>query len=174
MKRSIATLLLLCVGLSLCACSSDLPEAMNFYYLRSGDAIRYGTEDGLIAAEQREVPGNLETPEAFLSLYLAGPLNTTLHSPFPEGTEVEHLVLHQNSLILVMNDTLQNLSGVERTAAYACLARTCFSWLDVKEIVVLLPETETQESFSITLTRDSFLFLDESLPAETSKTLNGQ
>lgn len=163
MKKAVVFLLLLAFVLNFSACETDLGAPVRFCYLRDPEAIRYGSADGVLAWENRDLSGSRE-PEYLLTLYFSGPLEQGLVSPFPEGTATVELVLHQRNLILVMNQNLRELSGVALTEAYACIAQTCFSLMEVSQVTILIPEFEELDASSITLTRDSVALLDDVLP----------
>ena len=165
MKKYIAIGLLAALLLSLAGCGGSLKEPVSFYYLRHPDHITYGTEDGLVASEQREASGHIGDLNYLLTLYLVGPLDEGLVSPIPEGVTLENLVLHQKDLIVVLNERFSELSGLELTTACVCISATCFSLADVEEVTIISPETEFSEGVNLTLTRESVTFLDSSLPA---------
>lgn len=160
MKRMTLPLLLLC--LLLWGCGSSGKESIEFYYLRT--SYVYGSEDGVIAAETREHSGSLEY---LLSLYLRGPLDDGLKSPFPAGCEILEIRQERRSLRLTLDQSLGQLKDLDRTLACACLARTCFGLTDVQEVRITSGGPEGS-SFSITISRDSLILEDSSsLPAQT-------
>ena len=165
MRKTIVLLLLGAILLSLGACGSSLKEPVSFYYLRNPNTIVYGSADGLVAPEQREAAGHVGDLEYLLTLYLGGPLDDRLVSPIPEGVTLENLVIRQKNLILVLSSQFAELTDVELTAACVCIATTCFSLTDVDEVTILSPETHLSEGVSMTLTRDSVTFLDDSIPS---------
>lgn len=169
MKKLLSLALALCLLIGLCACSSSLKEPVTFYYVRHPDHITYGAADGFISPEEREASGHTGDLSYLLSLYLVGPLDETLLSPFPEGTRLENLVLHQDTIVVELSQELSSLSGVELSVACACISATCFSLTDAVEITVVSPETELHDGVSMTLTRDSITLIDDALPPEESK-----
>lgn len=169
MKRLFSLALALCLVVGLCACGSNLMEPVTFYYVRQADHITYGAADGYISPEEREAAGHIGDLSYLLSLYLVGPLDETLVSPFPEGTRLENLVLHQDTVVVVLSEEFSRLSGVELSVACACVSATCFSLTDATEITVISPETEMHDGVSITLTRDSITLIDDALPPEETK-----
>lgn len=160
MKRMTLLLLILC--LLLCGCGSSGKESVEFFYLRT--SYVYGSEDGVIAAETREHSGSLEY---LLSLYLRGPLDDGLKSPFPVGCEILEVRQESKSLQLTLDQSLSRLKDLDRTLACACLAKTCFGLTDAQEIRISSGSPE-ENLFSITISRDSLILEDNSsLPAQT-------
>ena len=163
MRKLVCVLTVLCLLAPLAACSS-LKEPVSFYYPRQYDAIAYGEEAGFISPEEREASGHWGDLSYLLALYLAGPLSEELVNPFPAGTLLENLVLHQDSIVIVLSGEFSQLSGVELTVACTCIASTCFELSEANEITIISDETELHSQVHITLTRDSILFSDDSLP----------
>ena len=49
MKRALSLLLILCLALTMSSCAGEVEKDVRFYYLRTGESIRYGSADALIA-----------------------------------------------------------------------------------------------------------------------------
>ncbi len=164
MKKWIAPVLVVLILVALAGCGSSLKEPVSFYYLRTAETIQYGAEDGMIASEEREASGHIEDLQYLLSLYLAGPLDLGLESPFPAGIKMDHLVIHRDSLVIVLSEDFSGLSGMDLTAACACLTATCFSLTDADEITIISPECGENDGVNLTFDRQSFALVDTYLP----------
>lgn len=166
MKKLTVCFLILILSLSLAGCESDLNEPANFYYPRKSDTIHFGTSDGLITMEPREVAGHSGDLRYILSLYLLGPLDSDLDSPFPDGTTLEDIDVAAGILTITLSDSFSQLSGMDLTIACACLSSTCFELIDVAQVTILSPKTELHSQVEITLDRNSLTLLD-TLPLTT-------
>ena len=164
MKRSLLLLISLLILLSCTACGSQ-DESFLFFYPRAEYA--FGEADAVIAPEEREAPGHEADLDYLLTLYLEGPLDASLVSPFPRGTGLAGFTESDDTLYVTLSSAFGALDGMEHTIAAACLAYTCFDLTDVQTVVIQC-DSETYGNRSITLHRDSLLLTDDTTaPAET-------
>lgn len=164
MKKRCA--LLCCMLLMLCGCTAKNDDIL-FYYPRKD--FSYGTQDGVIASETREAPGHEEDLDYLLTMYLEGPLDPSLHSPFPRGTALEGFTYSDATMYVTLSEAFAQLEGIDHTIASACLAYTCFH-LTAAEKVVIKCNSEDYGNRSITLSRDAMILYDDStatLPRES-------
>ncbi len=140
-RRVIALITAFCLVLSGCAVAarSDASgEPLTFYYLmRDAEQLR-GEE--AVASETR-IASVLSLWD-LIDLYLKGPEDETLRSPFPAGTAVRDIQYPDGVLTLHMSGAFFTLTGVELSLACCCLADTVFAYTG-REAVVLLDETES-------------------------------
>ncbi|MBQ7801541.1 MAG: GerMN domain-containing protein [Oscillospiraceae bacterium] len=166
MKRFLSAALLLLTLHGLCGCHflRDSGDTVSFYYRRQPEAISHGQEDGVIAPETREISGGRDNLKYLLALYFRGPMDTSLTSPFPAGTNLADLRWEDATLVLTLNSAPEQLADMDLTIACTCLAKTCFGLSEAEQILI-----ETSEGApGITMTRDSFLMTD--LVPETNPT----
>lgn len=156
MKKCLSLLLILALLTPLVACGSS-NEEIRFYYPQS--KIQYGQADGVITSEYREAPGHEEDLTYLLMLYLEGPISQELTSPFPKGTTLQQVDIHENALSIVLSDAFSRLDSIDYTIACTCLAQTCFGLGDFETVTV---SSSLSGSTAITLTRDSVIFTDNS------------
>lgn len=168
MRKLLCALMCICLLLSLCACTGG-DNSVTFYYTRPIDRYVYGTEDGVIAPESREVSGHEEDLNYILTLYLEGPLDQELISPFPEGTSLEGVTYSDATLYVTLNKNFASLEDLDHTIAAACMASTCFE-LTAAEYVVIKCGSEEYGNQSIKLSRDSLLLIDDSEETSPSET----
>ena len=85
MKRIQCLLLAAALLLTLVGCTlSHKPEhPVRFYFLRAADRYEYGSVDGVVTYEERDAAGYERDLRYLLTLYLQGPVDEGLRSPFP-------------------------------------------------------------------------------------------
>ena len=156
------TILFLMVFLTGCA---KEPEILFSY--RQKD-FQYGDPQAVIAQEVREAPGHENDPEYLLRMYLEGPLDDTLVSPFPKGTVLESITFSNQTVYVTLNEIYAGLDGMDHTIASACMAQTCFSITNAETVVIKCNSQEFGNK-SITLTRDSLVFTDDATAPVTTE-----
>lgn len=163
MRKRICLILAALLLLRLCACSfvSSGREPVEFYYLRS--SFVYGAEDGVITSETRESSGHEGDLEYLLSLYLRGPLDEKLVSPFPDCQIVE-IRWDSKTLRLTFDAPFAQLEDIDLTLACACLAKTCFGMTDVRQVRIDAAAPDENSTVNITIDRDSLILEDNSIP----------
>jgi len=150
------------IFLSLCLAGCSLSKKNNvvdFYYLRTPDTYAYGDMDAVIAPEQRDCSGKENNLHYLLTLYLEGPLDSVYRSPFPRGTGLESLEFNEDTVSIQLSSDFLSLTGMDKTLAAACLARTCFSLYDATQVHIHAQHSNN-ESVSFTLTWDDLVFMD--------------
>ena len=163
MKRLICLMLALAF-LLLSGChyseSGDILEPVEFFYPRTTDHFVYGALDGVLAAEIREGTGHVGDLNYLIAMYLRGPQNENLRSPFPAGCRLEEVRSGGTILCIVLSDEFTELENAEQTLACAALAKTCLSLSGMERIRI--DSASEDKTFSITLTLDSLLLADYS------------
>ena len=170
MRRILCALILPCLLLSLCCCSSPTSEddTVSFYYLR--EELAYDSGNGVIASEVREIARRSNDMEYLLSLYLSGPQDSGLLSPFPQGTQLVKATREKDHLTIEISEQLFQLSGLDLTLACACLCSTCFGLSDAEQVTITAPGQASNVSDSVTMTRDSLTFWDDSAAVAQAST----
>lgn len=135
MKRSVFTLLL-CVLLIFSGCQvvRKPNKELCFYYLQS--SIVYGSTDGVIAAENKHAPNEPDL-ENLIVQYLEGPGEPSLRSPFPANTRLVSVHLRGDTLEIQLSVDFSILTGMDRTLACACLAKTVFPLTTAEQVLIL-------------------------------------
>lgn len=136
MKRLILCLICFALLLSLAACVNPEENSCNFYYLRTGENIRYGLEDGFIAPVNREISGHNAELIYLLQLYLEGPVEEGYLSPIPNGTYLLSTLWEENTLVLVLSREFSTADNMTLTLCGACLAATCHNLTGAERIEV--------------------------------------
>ncbi len=137
MKRSMLFFAALLLLLTACSGTRDR-NGLRFYYRdapASDGHLPFGTEDGAIGFERRDC--HPETFQALFGLYFAPPLDSSLESPFPNGLTCPSTALEDGILTVTLSQELDELSGVERSIAAACLVRTLTQFDGVDGVRIL-------------------------------------
>ena len=154
------------IGVLLCAllgCSQESEKSENtadFYYLRT--SYIYSTEDGIIAPEARDTSSRSSTMLQLLTLYLQGPLDDQLRSPFPAGCSLLDVSRDGSTLCVTLDSGFSKLQDMELTLACACMAKTCFSLFDVTQVQIQSLDAKGEEAVNVVLSIDSLLLYDNS------------
>ena len=171
MKKMLC-LLLSAVMLLLPACGiggQNNAVMIPFYYLRDPDTFLYGSPDGVISFENRDISGHEAELNYLLMLYLKGPLDEGLESPFPDGSRLLQLIEKNGKLSITLNSSFATLKGMDLTLACVCLAKTCFSLTDAESIRIMGKAADGTISIDETITINSLLLEDTALPTENGK-----
>lgn len=163
MKRllSIVLIVLLCCPLFACSTfGTGIKDPATFYYPRS--IVTYGVENSVIASEYREAAGHANDPHYLISLYLRGPMDDGLVSPFPTGTSLIGFYQEDRVVYLTLSDAFASLSGLDLSVACACLCKTCFDLCDADRVEIRAESALLGKTQTITMTRDSILLHDNS------------
>lgn len=131
MKRCLCIAMLLLF--LLCGCNKE--DKVIFYYC----PVDYlSTQNGsVLSPETRSITGYRDNLHFLISLYLTGPLDQDLKSPFPKGTKLQSLIQNDNQLTIQLYNLPQNLSDVEFSLACACLTMTCMEFSNVESVTIL-------------------------------------
>lgn len=167
MKRICPVILSFLLLFFLCGCKKQAatPQSqVTFYYLRS--EITYGEADSVIAPEGQDNIDRNSSLNYLLALYLNGPANGHLYSPFPTDLEIQSIQRSGKTLTVTVSDSLAKLKGLKLTKACACLALTCLDLTDAETITIQAATELLNNQKSIDLTRDSLVLLDTTEPIE--------
>ena len=149
--------MILFFALILGGCSGK--ESASFYYCRN-DYI-YNSADGVITSEKRDITGHADDLGLLVSLYLMGPLEKNLHSPFPAETKLISVDTSDTTLVLTISDVGYALSESEYTLACTCLALTCLEFTQSSTVTIVSGEK------SISIDPAQLTLYDSALPVPT-------
>lgn len=162
MKRIFCLLLAVLLAGGLFGChysdSGDILEPVEFFYPRDSEYFVYGSADGVIAPEVREASGHTNDLPYLLSMYLRGPQDSALRSPFPVGCTLEEARMEDGTLFIRLSEEFSILENMELTLACAALAKTCLSMTDAMDIHINSQSDE--KTVSMHLTADALLLSD--------------
>jgi hypothetical protein len=164
MKRLFSLLLILSFILSGCSLGREpFIEPVTFYYLKdhSGkenyDAFFV---EGAIGSEIRESSGHRYDLNYLAALYLQGPTDQQLRSPFPAGSKVLDIQLDDGILHITMNTISSRFNDMDLTIGCACLSRTFMELTQVETVHVASYSSEQKLLFSRTFTADNMILED--------------
>ena len=165
MKRLFSGVLILLLMMSLWGCGNskvNLQDAVIFYYLRSDiqSDRTYGDSDSVIVPEVQDSLTRNNRISYYIALYLNGPSDSRLHSPFPKNLTLQSVYREKNELFVIFSDNLASLSGMDLTKACACLALTCFNLSDAQTITIQTQSSTTDTAVSFTVSRDELALED--------------
>ena len=175
MKKAIPLLAALCLLLSIAGCSlerSGWKAPVTFFYRRQSSELQAHPEGGVIGPEEREISGRNNDLFYLLSLYLRGPLDDGLVSPFPAGCRLVGINRNGTTLHVILDEHFAALKDMELTAACACLARTCMALAGVEQVHMEAAASDGKAAVNLILDERSLLLEDtvtapsETVPAE--------
>ena len=170
MKRTICLIALLAFALSGCSSAfSGSSDNVDFYYLRvckTQDDYQTYFSEGAFGTESRDMSGHLNDLEYLLTMYLQGPLDPQLRSPFPAGCSLIDVRMEGQKLIVYLSSGASLLDDLDLNVACACLAQTCMELANVNSVHIESRSTSNTVLFSTTITADNLL-LEVAPPAAT-------
>ena len=151
MKRILC--LFLCLLLLLCGCGKAAPAENTrvFYYCRTDYA--YGDIHSVIVPENREISPNASDLKSTLALYLVGPLDENLTSPFI-GTRLVSVIEQDGHLLIELDDAEESMTDTTFAVASACMTMTCFALMDPGQVTITCGERKA------TMSPDNLLLYD--------------
>ena len=162
MKRLIILLLLTCLLLSGCGRKGKLLlEPVYLYYPKL--EYGYGAADSVIDYESMDGTGHMGDYPALLGEYFYDPVDEALVNPFPSGTKLLSAVVRGTDFRIRLTQEAAALMDANFTLAAACLSMTCFELTDCESVTVIGGTKQ------VTILRDSWLLLDDFIPAEPTK-----
>ena len=169
MKQRLSLLLTILLLVCLCGCQlgNGIKEPVDFYYKRT--SYVYGSSDGVIASEQREASGHREDLNYLLAMYLQGPLDDKLVSPFPTGCKVVEITQEGTTVQITLNSAFSRLKNLNQTIGAACLAKTCMALTGADTVVIETEDPDNPKSLQIIITQEDLMLYDNSelIPLET-------
>lgn len=167
MKKTLCILLSLLLALCLLGCYAITP--VEFYYQQRSDP--QSLPESVISAESREVSGHTDDLTYLLSLYLQGPLDAELKSPFPAGCKLVSAVPDGDTLCITLDSTFVTLENTQLTIACACLAKTCFSLTDAVQVQIQAAAEDNSKAVDVIIGIDSLILEDDgsSIPQPTTE-----
>lgn len=164
MKRLIGLIPIILLTFCLTACqyndSGDILEPVEFFYPRNSADYVYGSADGLIAAEVREASGHVDDLNYLIAMYLQGPQDDGLRSPFPAGCRLEKVHTEDNTLYIRLSSELTTLENTDLTLACASLAKTFLTMTSFDYISI--DAASDEKSIHVILDEDAIVFADYS------------
>ena len=95
-----------------------------------------------------------------IAMYLRGPQNEALRSPFPAGCRLEKVYTDDNTLYVRLSSEFTTLENIDLTLACASLAKTFLTMTGLDHICI--DAASSEKSIHMILDKDSILFADHS------------
>lgn len=163
MKNKCLSLVLLLT--LLCGCAATRTEQyenpIRFYYCRT--EVAYDQPGGTLESELRDLKDRQIEINEILRLYLAGPVEQTLVSPFPAGLTAIDAGVQDGTLTVRLGTEYARLRGAERTTAAACLTLTMTQIRGVSRVCIETEEDVVPEQRAVVYTAADFLLYDASV-----------
>ena len=153
MRRTLCILLCFLLLLTAAGCRNSSTGTLSFYYCRND--FTYGSESGVIAAEKRDASGHENELSYLLSLYLVGPLDEALYSPFPSQTRLISAEVIDKTAVITLSELPESMTEPEITLAFGCLTLTCQDITGAEQVTI------TSGGRTVTMDRDSLLLYDD-------------
>ena len=157
MTKYVAIFLSILLLLSGCSHSTAYEKPVTLYYCSA--VFQYESGDSAIVAEIRESAG-CSTLEEIMQLYLAGPDNVELVSPFPNGLRLISHHQEGETLYLLFSEELSQLSNLSLSMACGCITMTCLTLTDATQVTIEANESLLDGHKSITMEQDSLILSD--------------
>lgn len=161
MKRFLCLFLVFMLLAALTGCSSPSFDPTIFYYCRSPESYQYFETASIIVSESRDLTGHSRDLQYLVALYLAGPLDEDLISPFPRKTRLQEQEVNGSSLRIELTDLDSTMTDAEFSLAAACLAKTCIAYMLCQDATI---QSGTR---SITINADNVIMFDSAIPENT-------
>ncbi len=163
MKRIICIAIVIMLAIQISGCASkdtdEIPEAANFYYVT--EETEYHSKDGFISSEKKDVENEIDDLTSLVNLYLTGPKEAHLKSPFPQNTVVRNIT-HKNSIFsITLSNEFSQLTGFDLSVACACLTLTIQEFADANLVQISAENAELDGNKSITMSTDSLVLFDQ-------------
>ena len=162
MNRILACFLAAAILFTFSGCKAQDPGGVAFYYSRSPEQYQYYAGDGVIRTEVRTLSGHRQDLQYLVGLYLAGPLDESLVSPFPKSVRLLFVEQTGSDIRIELTDQSRIMSDSEFSLACACLTMTCTQFTDCDSVTVISADR------TLTMNADSILFLDPLPQQETT------
>ena len=144
------------LGLLWLAPSQETADRVTFYYAKS--EFGYGSGQGTIGYEVRDVGRKKSDLTYMLALYLQGPMDSNLSMPFPGNNidQVKTVSRVKDHVFITLADLGVGMTDSRFNLSCACLTKTCLSITDAKKVTITSGDRE------VTMTADNLITFDES------------
>lgn len=150
--------LILCLLLFLPGCNRSQENTTVFYYCR--EDYDYGGKYGVISPEQREISANTYDLKNMLALYLVGPLDEELTSPFL-GAKLLSVTAEEGHVMIELTDTVKTMTDIRFHLGCACMSLTCLEFDAFSQVTITCGDR------SVSMNRENLLLYDSMTPNET-------
>lgn len=160
LKKRVSLLLVFFLLIGVCGCAQPQMTCPGSFYYKCAQP-QFGTPDSVIRAEQRELAEVHDDMTEMLELYLLGPQDPELVSPFPRNTHVMDASIADQTMYITLSKEFSQLSGVDLTIACGCLTRTAAALFPIEQVQFQIDGNPAEAAFTMPL--DSLRLADDSL-----------
>ncbi len=160
MKQRISILLCLILVLHLTGCAKPQGNA-TFYYPRN--QYLYYDKENVIVAERRDIGAHSGSISYLLTMYLVGPEDEALDTPFPGKARLSSASVQDDTLVITLTE-LSDVTDARFTLGCACLALTAMEAFPCETVSILCAER------TITINKNDLLLQDYPVAAPTEET----
>ena len=154
-------ILLLLLGIVGCGSTGSQADTYTVYYRRA--VPTYGSTDSIIGENHLLTSGRESDTAYLLRKYLASTPENGFVSPFSQDITLVSFQQDGPTVKVVLSNQIAELSGMDLTIALACLTRTIVSLTDCQEVIISANTAQLNGQNYITLSRDSYLLIDNSV-----------
>ena len=159
-QKLFAVILILMIFLT--ACQSVNPDSVTFYYFREPEQYQYFEDNSVICTENRDLLGHRSDLQYMAGLYLAGPMDEGMASPFTKNTRLVSIQQVDSEILVELSEHAAALTDSEFALSSACLAMTCMDFIRCDAVTV------TADERSVTMTRENIVLFDSLQQQETN------
>ena len=156
-------LIFLLLGLLLAGCSQSNVDAENkvtFYYPLSAE--KYAPESGVVQQQTKEITG-AESHELLIRQYFSGTVQPEIQNNIPAGTRLLDFVMVDGNATIVLSDAFLQLTGIDRTIACACIAKTVFGITGCQAVNIQAASATGEDKLDLTLRPNTINLTDDTI-----------
>ena len=173
MKRFLLLLLVVLLLFASVGCkqnNADFLEPVSFYYCNdiAADDPSSNAFYNIFVAETHEGAGYTNNLHALLTLYVQGPIDEALVSPFPTGLRIVSVSENDSGVSIVVSNEMASLTGLDLTIACTCLYMTVVESSSYDSVQISAESVLLDEHEVITMMQDLLILTDEThtVPAD--------
>lgn len=144
-----------------CQIESEKPLSTITVYYKASE-LTFGSAEGVITPYALDATGHKDDIEYLLNAYFSKIPSGNCADTFPAGTRVVSISLDALTAKVVLCDEFAKIGDLDLTIACACLTQTVISLTGCQEVIISAETAQLDGNNFITLSRDSYLLLDES------------
>ena len=118
-------------------------------------------EDGVIAAEERDMSSHADDLRYMVALYLAGPLDEGLVCPFPKSTRLVDVAIENGVIQIELSDFGNFMTDSQFSIAAACISKTFLHHFGAASVIV------KSGVRTITMNGENIILFDSATPETT-------
>lgn len=161
MKKILPTILVLLLTVCCTGCNNQVTKystPATFYYCVEKPS--YATDSSIIRSEERTINCPPNDYKAIMQVYLEGPKERKIYSPFPKDLTITELMIDGETTYITFSTNLSYLTGINLTLACVCIANTCFDLTHSQNVDISAEHALLDNAPSVFISRGSTLTSD--------------